>query len=131
MKIHNYSGFFVDIEGLDGSGSSTQVRLVAQILKKEGIKPHTTKEPTDGPIGRLVRRALKGEFNSLPPASLQLLFAADRGSHLTGEIIPLLKKKKMIITDRYAWSSVAYGSIDLSVKYYQNNPPNNKLKGKN
>lgn len=114
MKIHNYPGFFIDIEGLDGSGSSTQVSLVAKELKKEKIKPYLTKEPTKGPIGRLVRRALEGEFNALPPASIQLLFAADRGRHLNTEIIPQLEKGKMVITDRYAWSSVAFGSVELS-----------------
>lgn len=114
MKIHNYPGFFVDIEGLDGSGSSTQVRLIAKALKEEGIKAYTTKEPTRGPIGKLVRKALKGEFNSLPPSSVQLLFAADRGRHLNEEIIPRLKKGQMVVTDRYAWSSVAFGSVDLA-----------------
>lgn len=114
MKIHNYPGFFIDIEGLDGSGSSTQVRLVANELKKEKIKPYLTKEPTKGPIGKLVRQALEGKFNALPPASIQLLFAADRGRHLNTEIIPQLEKGKMVITDRYAWSSVAFGSVELS-----------------
>lgn len=113
MKIHNYPGFFVDIEGLDGSGSRTQVRLVARALAREKIRVYTTKEPTRGPIGKLVRQALKGQFNSLPPASVQLLFAADRGRHLKKEIIPRLKKEKMIITDRYAWSSVAFGAVNL------------------
>lgn len=114
MKIHNYRGFFVAIEGLDGSGANTQVRLVAQALKKEGFEVYTTKEPSKGPIGKLVRQALKGEFNSLPPASIQLLFAADRGRHLNEEIIPQLEKGKILITDRYAWSSVAFGSVELS-----------------
>lgn len=114
MKIHNYPGFFIDIEGLDGSGSSTQVRLTAKELRKEKIKTYLTKEPTKGPIGKLVRQALEGKFDNLPPASIQLLFAADRGRHLNEEIIPQLKKSKMVITDRYAWSSVAFGSVELS-----------------
>lgn len=117
MKIHNYPGFFVDIEGLDGSGASTQVRLVARELRKQGIKPYLTKEPTKGPIGRLVRQALEKEFNSLPPASVQLLFAADRGCHLNGEVIPRLEKREMVITDRYAWASVAFGSVHLSKEW--------------
>ena len=113
MKIHNFPGFFIDIEGLDGSGASTQVKLVAKELKKEGVKPYLTKEPTKGPIGKLVRQALEGLWNSLPPSSVQMLFAADRGRHLNEEIIPKLEKGKMIITDRYAWSSVAFGSVEL------------------
>lgn len=113
MKIHKYPGFFIDIEGLDGSGSSTQVRWVNKELEELGINPYLTSEPSNGPIGNLARSALKGEFDSLPPASIQLLFAADRGQHLEKEIIPRLKKGEMVITDRYAWSSIAYGSIDL------------------
>lgn len=113
MKINPYKGFFVDFEGLDGSGISTQGRLVALALKNSGVRPYVTKEPTAGPVGKLVGRALKREFNSLPPASLQLLFAADRGRHLYEEIVPRLKKEMMVITDRYAWSSIAFGSVDL------------------
>ena len=117
MKIHNFPGFFIDIEGLDGSGASTQVKLVTKELKKQGVKPYLTKEPTEGPIGKLVRSALEGQWNSLPPASVQLLFAADRGRHLNEEIIPKLEKGKMIITDRYAWASVAFGSVHLSKEW--------------
>ncbi len=117
MKIHNFPGFFIDIEGLDGSGASTQVGLVSRGLKKLGLKPYLTKEPTEGPIGQLVCQALRGEWNSLPSASLQLLFAADRGRHLNEEIIPRLKQGEMVITDRYAWASVAFGSVNLSKEW--------------
>lgn len=117
MKIHNYPGFFVDIEGLDGSGASTQVGLVAKELRQLGVRPYLTKEPTAGPIGKLVRSALEGQFNSLPPSSVQLLFAADRGRHLKQEIIPRLEKGQMVITDRYAWASVAFGSVYLEKQW--------------
>lgn len=117
MKIHNFKGFFVDIEGLDGSGASTQLGLVAKRLRQLDIAPYLTKEPTKGPIGRLVRQALQGEFNSLPHSSLQMLFAADRGRHLNEEIIPKLKRGEMVITDRYVWSSIAFGSIDCSKEW--------------
>jgi len=113
MKIHNYPGFFIDIEGLDGSGSSTQVRRVVRALAEEKVKAYMTKEPSKGPIGKLTQEALMGQFNSLPPASIQLLFAADRGRHLNVEVIPRLEKGEMVITDRYAWSSVAFGSVEL------------------
>lgn len=120
MKLNPYYGLFVDIEGLDGAGCSTQVRKVAEAFKKEKVKVYATKEPTRGPIGRLVRSALKGEFDSLPPASVQLLFAADRGRHLNDEVIPRLEKGELVITDRYLWSSVAFGSIDLSKQWLLN-----------
>ncbi|MFZ5366227.1 MAG: dTMP kinase [Patescibacteria group bacterium] len=116
MKIHQLPGFFIDIEGLDGSGVSTQVRLVAKSLRREGIKPFVTKEPTTGPVGKLIRQVLQRKI-SLPADSLQLLFAADRGEHLQREIIPKLEKGRMVITDRYAWSTVAFGSVDLSKEW--------------
>lgn len=116
MKIHNFPGFFVDIEGLDGSGASTQVGLVDRELKKTGQKAHLTKEPTNGPIGKLIRQAIKGKI-SLPADSLQLLFAADRGEHLSKEIVPRLEKGEVVITDRYAWSSIAFGSIGLNKEW--------------
>lgn len=117
MKIHNYPGFFVAIEGLDGCGSSTQLQRVAKVLREEKISVFSTKEPTNGPIGKLIKNVLNGKCCLLPPASLQLLFAADRGCHLASSIIPRLKKGEMVITDRYAWSSVAYGSIDLNTEW--------------
>lgn len=110
MKIHNYPGLFIDIEGLDGAGASTQVESVAHSLKGLGVKPILTKEPTAGLIGTLIRRALQKKI-SLPADSLQLLFVADRGEHLEKQIIPALKKGRMVITDRYLWSTVAFGSI--------------------
>lgn len=117
MKLNPYSGFFIDIEGLDGCGASTQVKALNRELGKEGINPYLTKEPTRGPIGKLVRQALQGQFNSLPPSSIQMLFAADRGKHLNEDIIPRLKRGRMVVTDRYAWSAVAYGSINLSKEW--------------
>jgi len=117
MKLNPYSGLFIDIEGLDGAGCATQAKRIGQALMEEKVKVYLTKEPTKGPIGKLVKAALEGEFNSLPPASVQLLFAADRGRHLKDEIIPRLEKGELVITDRYLWSSVAFGSIDLSKQW--------------
>jgi len=120
MKLNPYPGLFVDVEGLDGAGCATQVRRVSNLLKKEKVKIHATKEPTKGPIGKLVKSALEGELDCFPSASIQLLFAADRGQHLKGEIIPLLEKGELVITDRYLWSSIAFGSIDLSKQWLIN-----------
>lgn len=114
MKLHKYPGIFVDIEGLDGSGSHTQAKLVTRVLEKEGLKPFLTKEPSAGPAGDLLRRILTGKDSSFPPSSVQLLFAADRGWHLEKEIIPRLEKGEVVVTDRYLWSSVAFGSVELS-----------------
>jgi dTMP kinase len=113
MKIHKYPGFFIDIEGLDGSGSQTQVGLLAARLKKEGRKFLETREPSAGPVGRLVHQLLKVE-KDFPPAVTQLLFAADRGLHLHREITPVLEKGGLVMTNRYLWSTIAFGSVELS-----------------
>lgn len=111
-----YPGFFIDIEGLDGSGSTTQAELLKKRLSKEGFDVYTTKEPTDNVIGGLIRGALSGVYK-LPPAALQLLFVADRYHHLDRQIIPILQNHNVLISDRFLWSTIAFGSVDLSRKW--------------
>ncbi|MBM3208848.1 dTMP kinase [Candidatus Shapirobacteria bacterium] len=113
MKLNPYPGFFIDIEGLDGSGANTQVKLVTEELRKLGLEPYLTKEPTDGPVGKLIHEILKKDPASVSPTALRLLFAADGCFHLEDVVIPRLEKGGTVITDRYAWSSVAYGAVHL------------------
>lgn len=116
MLRNKYNGLFIDIEGLDGSGSSTQVTRVAGALKEEGIHAYTTKEPTNNVIGGLIRGALT-KVVEFPMVSLQLLFAADRGHHLQREIIPMLQNRSAVLTDRYIWSTVAFGSMEIDMDW--------------
>lgn len=113
MNINPYPGFFVAIEGLDGSGISTQIKLIKKKLRVEDFSVFTTKEPTDNIIGGLIRGTLTGVYE-LNLAALQLLFVADRLHHLQREIIPILQNSKIIITDRYLWSTIAFGSVGLA-----------------
>jgi len=103
---------FVAIEGLDGSGLSTQSQLVTSMLRLQGYEAFVTKEPTNNVVGGLIRGSLTG-VTSMPPDALQLLFAADRAHHLNRELLPLLKDGNIIISDRYFWTSVAYGGLYL------------------
>jgi len=103
-------GKFIVIEGLDGSGKTTQVNFLASALKRKGKKTVVTFEPTKGRIGQLIDYYLKKKV-VLPPASLQLLFVADRLAHVQSLIKPALKEGKIVISDRFSWSTVAYGSI--------------------
>lgn len=112
MQKNKFTGKFIVIEGLDGSGSSTQIFRVTDFLKENGKKIHITKEPTNNLIGGLIRGQLSGDWKSSPEC-LQLLFAADRAHHLEKEIIPLLKKGITVISDRYFFSTVAFGSAEI------------------
>ncbi|MCK4800289.1 dTMP kinase, partial [Candidatus Parcubacteria bacterium] len=115
MIKNKYKGKFIVIEGLDGAGSSTQVIRVANFLKERNKKIHITKEPTNSLIGGLIRGQLTGDWKSSPEC-LQLLFAADRAHHLDKELIPLLKRGINVISDRYFFSTIAFGSTEIKDK---------------
>ena len=102
-------GKLVSIEGIDGCGKTTHVRLLAEWLRARGYKVIVTDEPTDGVIGRVIKRALRGELK-LPVAVEALLFAADRVQHIAEVIRPALKAGKIVVTERYFYSSLAYQS---------------------
>ena len=106
-------GRFIVFEGLDGAGTSTQIELLAGHLRNRGIDAAVTREPTDGVVGRLIRRVLRKEVE-LPPAALALLFAADRVDHLEGPngVRVALDGGQWILSDRYVLSSVAYQAAD-------------------
>jgi len=104
-------GLFVAFEGIDGAGLSTHSRLLYEELSRRGYEAVLTKEPTDGLIGGLIKAALRGEWRT-DPATLQLLFAADRCHHVNTLVYPALREGKVVITDRYKYSSIAYGSLD-------------------
>lgn len=112
-------GHFIAIEGIDGAGTTTQANRLAAVLRKRGLPLLTTHEPTDGPVGALIRQVLNGRVVVTGPAgstslgwsTLALLFAADRLDHLQAEIIPNLMDGVTVITDRYDASSIAYQGI--------------------
>ena len=106
------------LEGLDGAGTTTQAELLSERLKAEG-RPHSmTWEPTDGPIGALIRSILSGRIPALPK-TIALLFAADRGEHLgsTDGILERTGRGELVISDRYLFSSLAYQSIQCGMEY--------------
>ncbi|NQE45488.1 putative thymidylate kinase [ANME-1 cluster archaeon GoMg2] len=113
MYKNQYTGKFIAFEGLDGAGSTTQAEKLTRYLKKRGEKVHLTKEPTNNLIGGMIRGQLTKEWRT-GPECLQLLFTADRAHHLEKEVIPLLKQGVTVITDRYFFSSVAFGSLGIA-----------------
>ena len=105
-------GKFIAIEGIDGAGTSSQTAHLKQRLEDRGHRVHVTAEPSSGPIGRLIRELL-GRIDDPPdPATMALLFAADRIEHLRTEIVPTLQRGHHVLSDRYLLSSLAYQSLD-------------------
>ena len=110
-------GKFIVLEGIDGSGTTTQLKLCGDWLARRGTPHHLTREPSDGPVGMLIRAVLGGRLTSAGGApfnrrSLALLFAADRLDHVTSEIAPRLAAGVSVVSDRYVYSSLAYQSQD-------------------
>lgn len=103
-------GFFVVIDGVDGAGKTTQMALLCTALRARGLRVHETCEPSQWPIGQLIRRYLRHELQDGIPgwASMALLFAADRMQHVEHEILPHLKNDEIVVCDRYDASSIAY-----------------------
>ncbi len=112
-------GLFIVLEGVDGAGTTTHTGLLARALRKKGLPIHTTREPSDGPVGVLIRQILTGRvvvpgITGNRPSSwstMALLFAADRLDHLEATIHPNLMDGVTVVSDRYDYSSVAYQSI--------------------
>ncbi len=101
-------GKFITFEGIDGSGKSTQLRLLADDLRFRGFNVLTTHQPGGTPLGRRLREAfLETEENVAPMAEL-LLFAADRAQHVEFLIKPALAEGKIVLSDRYADATAAY-----------------------
>ena len=105
---------FVVIEGLDGAGTTTQLKQINLELSKKGYSTHSTFEPTDRPIGRIVRDVLAKRFNTTP-LTLAKLYATDREDHLYNSedgVIHHLEKGEIVISDRYFYSSLAYQGVE-------------------
>ena len=110
---------FIALEGIDGSGKSTQIKLLEQRLTDAGHKVYTTFEPTDGMIGSVLRSILKGSIKA-DHRTIAGLFLADRLDHLLNEETGLVKKMKegyTVITDRYYFSSYAYHATHMDMDW--------------
>ncbi len=110
---------FIALEGIDGSGKSTQTKLMEQSLIARGLKVYTTFEPTNGPIGSMIRSVLRGEMK-MDDRAVAGLFVADRLDHLLNEQDGILKKLEegyTVITDRYYFSSYAYHGAHMDMDW--------------
>ena len=113
--IDEHRPLFIVIEGLDGSGKSTQIEMLRDHLQAGGESCYLTAEPTDLPTGKFIRRILAGEV-SVDPRTLAGLFAADRTEHLFHAqqgLIAKLAAGHHVIASRYYFSSLAYQTDEV------------------
>jgi len=110
---------FIAFEGIDGSGKSTQVKKLTDKLKQEGHKVYATCEPTDSPIGAIIRNVFNHRLEA-DHRTIAGLFVADRLDHLLNKTNGILKKLEegyTVITDRYYFSSYAYHGTHMALDW--------------
>ncbi|MCI9531945.1 MAG: dTMP kinase [Lachnospiraceae bacterium] len=130
MILQKRKGRLIALEGIDGCGKSTQARLLAERMRQEGIACYATMEPTDSPIGSLIRQIMTGRVKT-DNRVIAPLFVADRLDHLLNEVNGILHKVEegiTVISDRYYFSSYAYQGVDLPMDWViRANEPNSSI----
>lgn len=112
LRRNPYKGLYIAIEGIDGSGKSTQLHLLAEYFEKKGREVVLTSEPrSDQLTGELIRKILSSEIK-IPSNAWQYLYSADRVMSHERHVIPALKLGKIIISHRSLWSIIPYGVLD-------------------
>jgi len=101
-------GTFITFEGIDGSGKSTQLRLLGNFLRANGCDVLLTREPGGTTLGVRLRAALLDAMEEVDPLTELLVFAADRAQHVRRMLRPALEAGRVVISDRYADATVAY-----------------------
>jgi dTMP kinase len=103
------SGLFITFEGIEGSGKTTQARILARRLRKDGYRVLLTREPGGPPVSEKIRRILLDSGNQeMHSLTELLLYEASRAQHTRQWVIPALRKGEVVISDRYADASVGY-----------------------
>ena len=111
-------GFFICLEGLDGSGKTTHSKKLVQNLKNEGFEAIYTTEPSRGELGTFIREIVLEGKKRIPKVLEAILFAIDRVEHLEKDVKPLLNEGKIVVSDRSVYSSLAYqGSTELDIDW--------------
>lgn len=114
----NKKGKFIVFEGLDGSGQTTQMALLEKYLKLKGKRVHLTAEPSNSLIGGLIK-ALLTKYWKLSNTGMQLLYCADRAHHLEAEVLPAMAKGNVVISSRYFFSTIAFGSLNNDTNWLE------------
>jgi len=129
---HKYPGTFISLEGPEGAGKTTQVRLLSAKLDAAKVPYVLTRDPGGTPLGKQVRHILLKPGNPVAPMAELLLYQADRAQNVAEVILPGLKAGKLVICDRYIDSSIAYQGygrdLDLALIEQLNNMSTQGLK---
>ena len=105
-------GYFITLEGPDGSGKSTIMKLLGEYFQEKGIDFIMTREPGGTPIGEEIRKIILDDENTdMGPETEALLYAASRGQHVQEKIIPALELGKVVLCERFILSSLAYQGV--------------------
>jgi len=121
FKRNTEKGLYVVLEGIDGSGKTTQVELLVKALQRTGRKVTQTREPRKnvGLICKLIQEILLGKAK-VSPVAFQYLFSADRQMHHQELILPALQAGKIVVSDRCFWSAIPYGLLDKDEQIEKN-----------
>lgn len=121
FRRNTYKGQYIVLEGIDGSGKTTQIERLYDYFTSLGKDVIKTREPRkdEGLIGELIQKILNGK-TKVPAVAIQYLFSADRGMHHAEVIEPALKEGKIVLSDRCFWSAVPYGVLDLEEDFNDN-----------
>ncbi|HEY9785457.1 MAG TPA: dTMP kinase [Candidatus Obscuribacterales bacterium] len=103
-----YKGSFVTLEGPEGAGKTTQLKLLSKHLDSIGWKHIVTRDPGGTPLGKQIRRILLNPENPVTPMAELLLYQADRAQHVSEVIMPALENGLLVLCDRYVDSTIAY-----------------------
>jgi len=113
-------GVFICIEGLDASGKTTHAHRLVRNLRRKGFDALYTTEPSRGEIGRFIMAFILQRKRRVPSVVEALLFAVDRVDHVEKEIKPMLENGKIVVSDRYVYSTLAYqGAAGLDIKWIE------------
>lgn len=118
-------GLFIVLEGIDGSGTTTQMARLVEWLQARGERVISTCEPTAGPIGAMIRQILTkrlthvvgGEPKPFDEVTLSLLFAADRSDHMQNVVLPAIEEGRIVVSDRHYLSSIAYQALGVDMPW--------------
>jgi dTMP kinase len=102
------TGIFITLEGIDGCGKSTQARLLTQALRKMGHEVVLTREPGGTALGRRLRKIVLHTTSKVYPQAEQFLYLADRAQHVEEVILPALAAGKIVVSERFTDSTIAY-----------------------